>query len=117
MPRARNTVATRRKKNRLFRKAKGYRGGRHRLWRTAKETRIRAEAFATRHRRKRKGDWRRLWILRINTACRARGIRYSQFIAGLKKAKIDLNRKVLADLAVRNQAAFDRLIDLAVSAR
>jgi len=110
MPRATYGVARRKKKNRLFSKVKGFRGGRHKLWRTAKESLLRAEAYATRHRRKKKGDWRRLWIVRINAACRARGMRYSEFIAGLKKARIDLNRKVMADLAVRDPAAFDELV-------
>jgi len=102
-----------RKKRRLLRRAKGFRGGRHKLLRTVKETIIRAEAFATKHRRKKKGDWRRLWILRINIACRARGLRYSEFMAGLKRANVTLNRKSLADLAVRDGAAFDRLVTTA----
>ncbi len=113
MPRARFGVARLKKKKRLFRKVKGYRGGRRKLWRTAQEARTRAEAYATRHRRKRKGDWRRLWIVRINAACRAEGMRYSVFIHGLKKANIELNRKVLADIAVRNPAAFKELVETA----
>ncbi|MCZ6795179.1 MAG: 50S ribosomal protein L20 [Planctomycetota bacterium] len=116
MPRAKYAVARHRKKKRLFRKVKGFRGGRHKLWRTAKESLLRAEAYATRHRRKRKGDWRRLWIIRINAACRARGMRYSEFIAGLKKANVELNRKILADIAVRDVGAFDELVELAKSA-
>ncbi len=110
MPRARAGVARRRKKKRIFQRVKGFRGGRRKLWRTAKESVIRAEAYATRHRRKKKGDWRRLWIVRINAACRARGIRYGEFIASLRKAQIDLNRKVLADLAVRDSKGFDELV-------
>jgi large subunit ribosomal protein L20 len=102
-----------RKKRRLLRRAKGFRGGRHKLLRTVKETLIRAEAFATAHRRKKKGNWRRLWILRINVACRSRGLRYSEFMAGLKRANVTLNRKLLADLAVRDGAAFDRLVSTA----
>ena len=86
------------------------------MLRTAKESRIRAEAYATRDRRKKKGEWRRLWILRINAACRARGLRYSEFICGLKKAQIDLDRKQLADLAVRDAQAFDALVDRAKTA-
>ena len=113
MPRATYNVARRRKKNRLFRKVKGFRGGRRKLWRTAKETLIRSEAFATKHRRKKKGDWRRVWIVRINAACRQRGIRYSEFISGLKKADVDLNRKVLADIALRDEKAFDELVTIA----
>lgn len=110
MPRAHFAVARRRKKNRLFQRVKGFRGGRRKLLRTAKESRVRAEAYATAHRRQRKGDYRRLWIVRINAACRARGLRYSEFIGGLKKAGVDLNRKILADLAVRDDAAFDELV-------
>ena len=116
MPRARNAVARLKKKKRLFRRVKGFRGGRRKLLRTAKESRARAEAYATIHRRQKKRVWRRLWIVRINAACRSRGLRYSEFIAGLKKADIDLNRKVLADLAVRDEAAFDDLVERAKSA-
>jgi large subunit ribosomal protein L20 len=110
MPRATSGVARLRRKRRLLRRVKGFRGGRSRLLRTAKETLVRAEAFATRHRRKKKGDWRRLWIVRINAACRAHGLRYSELIAGLKKARIGLDRKALADLAVRDAAAFEALV-------
>ncbi len=113
MPRARNGVAKLRKKRRLLRKAKGFYGGRHKLTRTVKETLIRGEAFATKHRRKKKGDWRSLWIIRINAACRARGINYSQFMNGLKRANVALNRKILSDIAVRDGQAFDKLVDTA----
>ena len=111
MPRVRNSVAKLRKKRRLLKRVKGFRGGRGKLLRTAKETRIRAEAFATKHRRKKKGDWRGLWIVRINAACRARGINYSQFVKGLKKANIELNRKVLSDIALRDSSGFDSLVE------
>lgn len=113
MPRARNGVARLRKKRRLLKRVKGFRGGRGKLLRTAKETLVRAEAFATRHRRKKKGDWRSVWIIRINAACRARGINYSQFLNGLKKANIELNRKTLADIALKDSAGFDRLVEAA----
>lgn len=113
MPRAKNAVAKLRKKRRLLKRVKGFYGGRGKLLRTAKETLIRAEAFATKHRRKKKGDWRRLWILRISAACKLRGINYSQFMAGLKKANIELNRKVLSDLAIRDSSGFDRLVAMA----
>ncbi len=116
MPRARNVVARLRKKKRLMKRVKGFRGGRSKLLRTAKESLIRAEAFATKHRRKKKGDWRRLWIVRINAACRSRGMNYSQFIRGLSAAEIDLNRKMLADLAVRDSEAFDTLVSQAQAA-
>lgn len=113
MPRASNGVARLRKKRRLLKRVKGFRGGRGKLLRTAKETRIRAEVFATQHRRKKKGDWRRVWIIRINAACRARGIVYSQFMRGLKKANITLDRKMLSDLALRDDPGFDQLVTVA----
>jgi|SRR5438093_10410621 len=116
MPRAKNAVAKLRRKKRLLKRVKGFYGGRGKLLRTAKETLIRAEAFATKHRRKKKGDWRRLWILRINAACKLRGINYSQFMAGLKKANVELNRKMLSDIAVRDSSGFDQLVAAAKSA-
>lgn len=116
MPRVKNGVAKLRKKRRLLRRVKGFRGGRGKLLRTAKETRIRAEVFATKHRRKKKGDMRGLWIIRINAACRSRGINYSQFMSGLKKANVELNRKALSDLALRDASGFDELVTTARSA-
>lgn len=103
-------------KRRLFRKAKGYRGGRGNLLRTVKETLVRSEAYAFRDRRVRKRNFRRLWIVRINAACRAHGIRYSQFIHGLKLAKIDLNRKMLSELAIHDPEAFTAIVELAKQA-
>ena len=100
-------------KRRLFRKTKGYRGGRGNLLRTAKETLVRAEVYAYRDRRARKREFRRLWIIRINAACRERGLRYSQFIAGLSKAQIELDRKMLAEMAVNDPAAFDTVVQTA----
>jgi large subunit ribosomal protein L20 len=98
-------------KRRLFRKAKGYRGGRNNLLRTVKETLIRAEAFAYRDRRRRKRDFRRLWITRINAAVRERGLRYSQFIHGLQKANIDLDRKMLSEVAIHDPQGFDKIVE------
>ena len=103
-------VARRRRKNRLFQKAKGYAGGRQRLYRSVKETVVRAEAFAFRDRRVRKREFRKLWIIRINAAVRERGLRYSEFIAGLHKAKIELDRKSLSELAIFDPAAFDAIV-------
>jgi large subunit ribosomal protein L20 len=97
-------------KRRLFRKAKGYRGGRNNLLRTVKETVIRAEAFAFRDRRVRKRDFRRLWIVRINAAVRERGIRYSEFINGLNKAGIELDRRMLSELAIHDPDGFDQIV-------
>ncbi len=104
-------AARNRAKKRLYKKAKGYRGGRGNLLRTVKETVIRAEAFAYRDRRVRKREFRKLWIIRINAAVRQRGLRYSEFIHGLGKAKIELDRKMLADLAVHDPETFDQIVE------
>jgi len=109
-------AARRRAKKRLFKRAKGFRGGRSKLLRTVKETVLRADVFATRDRRARKRDFRKLWIIRINAAVRMRGLRYSQFINGLKKANIVIDRKMLAEVAVSDAAAFDKIVDLAKAA-
>jgi large subunit ribosomal protein L20 len=109
-------AARNRAKNRLFRKVKGFVGGRRRLLRTAKETLLRSGVFAYRDRRTRKRDFRRLWIIRINAAVRERGLRYSEFIAGLGRAKIALDRKILADMAVADPAAFDQVVALVKAA-
>jgi len=109
-------AARTRAKKRLFKKVKGFVGGRRRLLRTAKETLIRAGVFAFRDRRNRKREFRSLWIIRINAAVRQRGMRYSQFVAGLKAANIELDRKTLAELAVRDPQAFDRVFDLVKAA-
>jgi large subunit ribosomal protein L20 len=97
-------------KRRLFRKVKGFVGGRRRLLRTAKETLIRAGVYAFRDRRSRKREFRKLWIIRINAAVRQRGLRYSEFIRGLNLAGIVLDRKILAELAVSDPAAFDQIV-------
>lgn len=105
------------KKTRYFKQAKGYRGGRSKLWRTVRESLLRSWAFAYRDRRVKKRQFRRLWIIRINAAARMRGMTYSQFIDGLKKAQIDLNRKQLSELAIHDPKAFDSLAEEARSAR
>ncbi|MCC6493901.1 MAG: 50S ribosomal protein L20 [Pirellulales bacterium] len=97
-------------KNRLFKKTKGYTGGRRRLLRSAKETLVRAGVFAFRDRRARKREFRKLWIIRINAACRERGLRYSEFINGLKKAQIELDRKTLSEMAINDPAGFDAVV-------
>jgi large subunit ribosomal protein L20 len=94
-----------------LRRAKGYVGGRHRLYRTAKESLVRAGVYAFRDRRARKRDFRRLWIIRINAAVRQLGLRYSEFIHGLEKANIALDRKILADMAVSDAAAFTQVVE------
>jgi large subunit ribosomal protein L20 len=103
-------AARNRAKRRLFRRVKGYRGGRGHLLRTAKEAVVRAGQFAYRDRRVRRREFRKLWIIRINAAVRQRGMRYSEFIAGLNKANIQLDRKMLADIAVRDPEAFDQIV-------
>ena len=104
-------AARNRAKNRLFKKAKGYRGGHRNMLRTVKEAIVRAGAYAYRDRRVRKRDFRKLWIIRINAASRERGIRYGEFIHGLKKANIELDRKILSDLAITDPAAFDAIVE------
>lgn len=99
--------ARRKAKRRLFKKVEGYVGGRRKLLRTAKETLVRAGVFAFRDRRGRKREFRKLWIIRINAACRERGLRYSQFVHGLELAKIELDRKSLAEMAVYDPTGFD----------
>lgn len=106
----------RQKKVRIFKRASGFVGGRRRLWRTVRESVVRAWAYAYRDRRQRKRHFRRLWILRINAASRARGMTYSQFVSGLKRAEIGLNRKELSNLAIHEPAAFDALVDEAKKA-
>ena len=105
------------KKTRYFKQAKGYRGGRSKLWRTVRETLLRSWAFAYRDRRTKKRQFRRLWIIRINAAARMRGMTYSQLIAGLKAAQIDLNRKQLSELAIHDPKAFDAIVEEARAAR
>jgi len=106
-----NGAARHQAKRRLFKKAKGFRGGRSKLLRTVKETLVRAGVFAYRDRKVRKRDFRRLWITRLNAACREHGLRYSQFIFGLKKAGIELDRKVLSEMAIHAPADFASVIE------
>ena len=109
-------VARRRSKKRLFKEAKGNRGGRSKLLRTVKETVVRSRAYAYRDRRNRKRDFRALWITRTKAACMQQGIRYSQFIHGLKLAGIELNRKMLSEIAIHNPEVFAEIVDQAKAA-
>jgi large subunit ribosomal protein L20 len=111
MARVKYAPARKRKKKRIFRKVKGARGARHRLLRTAKETLRRSLYFSYRDRKTKKRKMRRLWIVRINAALKEQGLSYNKFIAGLKKAKINLDRKILADLAVNDKAAFNCIVE------
>lgn len=103
----------RQKKNRYFAQARGYRGGRSKLWRTVRESLLRTWSYQFRDRKQKKRQFRRLWILRINAAARMRGINYSRFINGLKKSGIDLNRKQLSEIAIHDPGAFDALAEKA----
>lgn len=107
----------RQKKNRYFKAAKGFRGGRSTLWRTVRETLLRAWAFGQRDRRAKKRMFRRLWIVRVNAAARMRGMSYSQFVDGLKKAGVVLDRKQLSEIAIHDPSGFDALVSEARAAR
>jgi large subunit ribosomal protein L20 len=113
MPRAKNSVASREKRRKYLKAAKGFYGGRSKLYRTARETVERALAYAYRDRRQRKRDFRKLWITRINAAARLNGLSYNRLISGLRKAEVDVNRKMLAEMAVNDSDGFRQLADLA----
>jgi len=115
MPRTTVSVASRRRRKKVLKQARGYFGARSRLFRTAREAVNRAQAYAYRDRRRRKRDFRRLWISRINAAARLNGVSYSQLIHGLDKAEVVVNRKMLADLAVRDPGAFTAVVEQARS--
>ena len=117
MPRAKGGYKSRQRRNRIRKHAKGFRGGRSKLWKAAIEAVHRKWRYALFHRRKRKPDFRGLWIVRINAAARIHGLSYSTFIRGLKVAQIDIDRKILADLAVRDEQAFARLAEVAKQAQ
>ncbi len=104
-------AARRQSKKRLFKRAKGYRGGRGKLTRTVKETLLRSGAYAFRDRRVRKREFRKLWIIRINAAVQQEGLRYSEFIHGLKKAGIELDRKTLSEMAIADKEGFKAVCD------
>ena len=113
MPRVKGQVARLKRKKKIMRAAKGARGGRSKLYKTAKENVERGLRYAYRDRRQKKRDFRRLWIVRINAGARLHDLSYSRFMAGLKRAGVEVNRKFLADLAVRDPAAFGALAEVA----
>ncbi|MBM3153799.1 MAG: 50S ribosomal protein L20 [Chloroflexi bacterium] len=113
MPRAKGGVLTRRRHKKVLKLTKGHRATRHKLYRRAHESMLHALHYAYCHRRERKGDMRRLWITRINAAARAGGLSYNQFIDGLSKANIEINRKELAEMAVNDPTSFSKLLSLA----
>ncbi len=113
MPRVKSSVARNKRKKKVLKEARGYFGGRSKLYRTAKNSVERGWEYAYRDRRTKKRDFRRLWITRINAAAREHGMPYSRFVNGLKNAGVELDRKMLADLAVRDPKAFSELAELA----
>ena len=116
MPKARNTPARRRRRKRTLKAAKGYYGARSRQFRTAAVAVERAKASAYRDRKRKKREFRKLWITRINAACRMRDISYSRFMNGLRKAGVEVNRKMLSEIAIADAAAFDELVKAASAA-
>jgi large subunit ribosomal protein L20 len=116
MPRATNARASRERRKRVLRGAKGYRGRRSKLFRYAKDATMKAKYWSYRDRKTRKRNFRNLWVQRINAACRQFGTTYSRFMEGLVAAKIEVDRKALADLAVTDEATFKAILDKAVAA-
>ncbi|TFG89269.1 MAG: 50S ribosomal protein L20 [Gemmatimonadales bacterium] len=116
MPRTRKGAARRQAKKRLFKRTKGYFGARGKLYRIAKQSRMKGDQYAYRDRRNKKRDFRRLWITRISAACRQRDLSYSVFIGGLKKAGLLLDRRSLADIALFDPKAFDAVVQEARAA-
>ncbi|WP_394847266.1 50S ribosomal protein L20 [Pendulispora brunnea] len=113
MPRAKRGFKARRRRNRILKHASGFHSARSRLFAYAKEVVMKAWVYAYAHRKRKKRDFRRLWIARINAAARTNGTSYSRLVHGLKSAKVGLDRKVLSDLAITDAAAFQQIVDLA----
>lgn len=113
MSRSRGAPSSRRRRKKILKSAKGYRGARSKLIRTATETVHKAGQYAYRDRRRRKGDMRRLWIIRINAGARLHGLSYSRFMHGLREANVQVDRKMLADMAVNDEEGFARLASIA----
>ncbi len=113
MPRVKRGVTTHRRHKKVLALTKGHRATKHALYRRAHESMLKSLSYAYFHRRERKGDMRRLWILRVSAASRVHGLSYSRFMDGLKKSGIEINRKMLADMAVREPEAFTNLVTIA----
>ncbi len=113
MTRVKNSVATRARRKKVLKRAKGYFGSKHRLFKTAQEQVMHSERYAFRDRKQKKRDFRKLWITRINAGCRENGISYSRFIDGLNKAEVEVNRKMLSELAIYDKEAFANLVKVA----
>ncbi|MBE7046523.1 MAG: 50S ribosomal protein L20 [Ruminococcaceae bacterium] len=116
MARVKGALATRKRRKRVLKLAKGYRGAKSKLFRTAKQAVMKSLVYAYIGRKQRKRDFRRLWITRISAACKMNGINYSQFMNGLKKANIDMNRKMLSEIAIADAKAFTALVEKAKAA-
>ncbi len=116
MARVKGAMATRKRRKKVLKLAKGYFGGKSRLFRTAKEAVMKSGQYAYIGRKQKKRDFRRLWITRISAGCRANGVNYSSFMNGLKKAGIELNRKMLSEIAIADPAAFTELVSKAKAA-
>ena len=113
MTRVKNSVATRARRKKVLKRAKGYFGSKHRLFKTAQEQVMHSERYAFRDRKQKKRDFRKLWITRINAGCRENGISYSRFIDGLNKAGVEVNRNMLSELAIYDKEAFANLVKVA----
>ena len=111
MARAKNSVVTRARRKKILKRAKGFFGSKHRLWKTAKEQLMNSGFYAFRDRRAKKRDFRKLWIQRINAAVRMDDMSYSKFMSGLKKAGVDINRKMLSEIAIMDEKAFKALVE------
>lgn len=116
MARVKGGIVARKRRKKILKEASGYFGSKHRLWKTAKEQLLHSGVYAYRDRRQKKRDFRKLWITRINAACRENEISYSKFIDGLNKAGITINRKMLSELAIQDMNEFVKLIDIAKNA-
>lgn len=117
MARVRNGVVTKQRHKKVLKEAKGYFGSKHRLYKSAKEQLMHAGVYAFRDRRQKKRDFRKLWIVRINAACRENEISYSRFIEGLNKAGVEINRKMLSEIAINDKEAFANLVKIAKEAK
>ena len=113
MPRVKNGTIHRARRKKVLKQAKGYFGSKHRLYKTAKEQVMHSLSYAYRDRKQKKRDFRKLWITRINAACRNNDISYSRFINGLAKAEVNINRKMLSEMAISEPAAFTALVEVA----
>ena len=116
MARIKGAMATRKRRKKVLKAAKGYYGGKHRLFKTAKQAVMKSGQYAYIGRKQKKRDFRRLWITRISAACKANGTNYSTFMNGLKKSGIEMNRKMLSEIAIADSVAFAKLVETAKAA-